>query len=189
MKPPVSPGSDLAQSAPEEVTRQVSLVPPRPNRGPEPLESSEIPSPLVLGTIAAAILMGLVLLWRRRAREIGIAPGSREVLPQPLGDSPEGRLLALASRVRGLLANRFDPTWLAKTTEEIEGEGTLLEKVGPEEALTCVAILRAADLLKFAGSPRNGSQGLSTQKESLEGWERWAESFFAAGASSKSRGK
>lgn len=121
-----------------------ALVPPRPNLGPEPLESAPAwPIGLALST---AILLAAWLAARRRR---GHSSSAIEAPVEPVG-SPREILIGWADRARDALAERFGPTRRASTTEELADDAGLVEQLGPELTADLLALLRAADRAKFA---------------------------------------
>jgi hypothetical protein len=94
--------------------------------------------------------------------------------------TPGERVAALSAAVRGRLAERFDKTWLAKTTEEIAASTGLAESFGEETAERLVAFLRAADHIKFAPESHHDDPAK---------WLDWASEFVRAGARSRTSGK
>jgi hypothetical protein len=170
-----TPGSTAAET----------LVPPRPNLGPEPWpEASRWPVAAGWGGVGVAlVLLVLLATWRRR-RRTGRAVESTNLLAASIDpDSPpRQRLIASSAIVRGALIGAFGPGWGSKTTEEIGDDLALLDRIGPDEGGRLVAFLRLADRAKFA----------SPEPESPEEWEAWAALFvegLAAGVTSRSNGK
>jgi hypothetical protein len=140
-----------------------SLVPPRPNLGPEPW--SEIPGRgrtwLVVPVLVA--LVGAWLAWRIvRARRKRSSQGA--VSLEPLDESPRGRLVALSSSAKTALAARFGPAWRAKTTEELAVEPALAELLGPDLLRELIEFLDRTDRLKFAPH-RSNHTGRSLEEE------------------------
>ena len=161
-----------------------SLVPPRPNLGPEPWpEPSRWPG--AAGWWGAGLgLIVLILLLRARRRRKAKAPVPDEPPSRPVDSdgSPRQRLIASSEVVRGALIGAFGPAWGSKTTEEIGDDPTLLERFDPDQVDRLVAFLKGADRVKFA----------SAEPETLDDWEAWASAFasgLAAGATSRGNGK
>jgi len=162
-----------------DATSGESLVPPRPNLGPEPWPES---SPWA-GNIVFLVGFVVVLLigWiRRKPRSI---PPAKDHAPAVDFDrSPVQRFVALSEAVRGALLARFGPAWGSKTTEEIGGDPALVSRLDPNDRDRLVAFLELADRVKFG----------STEPESLDDWETWASAFVAsvkAGATSRINGQ
>lgn len=155
--------------------KTVVLIPPRPNLGPEPYDAAAPVWPWVVAIGAAIVTVG-VIRWMQAPSQL--AKPARNVEAELASSvAPEVRMARLSAAVRQCLAARFDESWLAKTTEEIEAVVIL----GDEDVPRLIAFLHAADLVKFA---RREGQG-----DDLEAWLAWASSFVADGASSKRIGK
>ncbi len=93
----------------------------------------------------------------------------------------------MAGAARRALAARFGASWLAKTTEEIAAGTDLIEVFGFETTDRLLDLLREADRAKF--STRNHGE-FAGQRESVEAWALWVETFVAAaGATSRINGK
>lgn len=161
-----------------------ALVPPRPNLGPEPW-----PARLSFGvreTAACVLIVALLGLavwyWLRPRRRCGTKVGSAAHGRQE-SDSPRERLIARAEAIRASLADRFDPSWLASTTEEIAGQAVLVEAFGSELASRLVQFLSLADRAKFALDDADELQGGD--------WDGWTSEYLttAAGASSRIKGR
>ena len=174
---------------PSQAVDADSLVPPRPNLGPEPWpddpEWSTIVGGWALGLALALVVVVLVVIGRRRWNK----PRSRSVAADGL-DTPaiEGpptarqRLIAASELVRGGLIAAFGPAWASKTTEEIAEEPGLVGRLGPSLSEGLLSFLRLADRAKFA----------EAEPESTEDWEAWAGSFVSsleAGTTSRINGK
>lgn len=136
-----------------EPTKTV-LLPPRPNLGPEPLETPRTsPIPLAIGAGLALLLVSAFLIRRRRRRsKVSVS------IPPPPGahfspfDTPRERMIYWSLTVREALTVRFGDTWRAKTTEEIATDPGLLAALGSDHALKVVGFLLEADRAKFAES-------------------------------------
>jgi hypothetical protein len=160
-----------------------SLVPPRPNLGPEPWpESSRWPGPLGWSGAGLALAF-LLILWRRRRRNTrSAAPENLEAATIDPDRSPRQRLIASSEVVRSVLMDAFGPAWGSKTTEEIGDDPTLLERFDQAQANRLVTFLKVADRVKFA----------SAEPDQVEDWESWASSFvsgLAAETKSKTIGR
>jgi hypothetical protein len=127
-----------------------------------------------------AVVLGLAV-WRfvLRVRR-GRASARKERTEVTVPATPRERVVALSATVRGLLAARFDETWLAKTTEEIAASASLVEAFGAETTDRLVAFLRAADRVKFAPEGQGDEAG---------DWLDWASGFVSAGARSTTNGR
>jgi hypothetical protein len=119
--------------------------------------------------------------WRlvRRLRR-GRAGARKGGSAADVSATPRERIVALSAGVRGLLAARFDETWLAKTTEEIAASAALADAFGAGTADQLVAFLRAADRVKFAPEGQGDEAG---------DWLDWASEFVSTGARSTTNGK
>lgn len=165
-----------------------SLVPPCPNLGPEPLDSSTISSiwlviPAIL-IVVTVLLVSLRLLRGRLRGKTGKGP-DRQARPTP-GTSADV-LIELSGKIRGTLVERFGEAWRAKTTEEISSEPALWEVFGRETAERLVAILSEADRVKFAAE-----EMVETRSQSEDADDRavFVSGFLAAaGARSMTTGK
>ena len=163
-----------------------SLVPPRPNLGPEPMSE-----PIGYGPagvlIPPAFAIGLLAFAWARARGRGHrqAPGER---PGSIADPPQDPIILWADRVRRALADRLGPAWSAKTTEEIAGEFDLEAVIGPERRTFLLRLLAEADRRKFAGSTGLDSEDLPPDRPALQlspfdpetdDWAAWASGLLA----------
>lgn len=163
-----------------------TLVPPRPNLGPEPWPESGLPW-IWITALAIATAMVVAWIWWRLRRRPG-AVGAASTLPShaiPASNpNPEG-VVALAETARAALVSRFGSPWRARTTEEVATDPGLAETFGPETVERLVSLLRAADRSKFA------ADGSGPQRdEDTEAWALWVASFVAAaGARSMIKGK
>lgn len=147
-----------------------TLVPPRPNLGPEPWsEPTPIEWYIGLGVLLA-ILLGGSLVWRRRARNRARrAARSLAARSAPPDTSPRGRLVALSHSIRDTLANQFGTAWRAKTNEELAAEPRLRESLGNERLEELIQFLVAIDHLKFA--PNRSNPRETSLEEQLAAWE------------------
>lgn len=153
-----------------------SLVPPRPNLGPEPWPEPPGWSGRAVGAMLG--LMGLLLLlaWRwqrRRVRRHSARPSSVEAIPEETVDDPRRRLIASAEVARGALIAAFGPAWRSKTTEEIADDTGPSARFEPAEVERLVALLRLADRVKFA----------SADPGPPDDWEAWSARFASRAAS------
>jgi hypothetical protein len=162
-----------------------TLVPPRPNLGPEPWPDA----PGWLGVAgwwgSGLALMLLLVLWRRRRRRSRAGSSSLASpidLPAEVEPTPRQRLITASVDVRGALIGAFGTTWASKTTEEIADEPKLAERFDPPEVERLVAFLRLADRVKFA----------EAEPSTPEDWEAWAIDFVSGlgnGATPRINGK
>jgi MYXO-CTERM domain-containing protein len=167
----------------QEETSAESLVPPRPNLGPEPWpDSPRWPGAAGWWGVGLALIC-LLILWRRRRRKTRPAVlVDLETTAIDPDSSPRQRLIASSEVIRSALIGTFGPAWGSKTTEEIDADPTLLERFEEAEIDRLVAFLKSADRAKFA----------SAEPELVDDWEEWTASFvsgLAAGATSRSIGK
>lgn len=140
-----------------------SLVPPRPNLGPEAWPET---LPLARGWVAIPGLVLAVAAWllwrtfrRRYARSL-----EGPATPDALDVTPRGRLVALSTSAKSALATRFGPAWRAKTTEELAVETVLGELLGPEKLVELIEFLDRIDRLKFAPErPNHTGQSLDQE--------------------------
>jgi hypothetical protein len=162
-----------------------SLVPPRPNLGPEPW--TEGPS-LGRAWLVVPALIALVVAWLawRIVRARRLRSPQAPISPEPLDQSPRGRLVALSSSAKTALATRFGPAWRAKTTEELAVESALQELLGPELLHELIEFLDRTDRLKFAPQRPNHA-GQSFEKELAEWNPRVAGLIDKIGARSNGR--
>ncbi len=145
-----------------------SLVPPRPNLGPEPWPKSTSPELYWLAAgIPALGILGWVswkLLRRRSARS-----GTGATAVDQVDPTPRGRLVALANSTKNALAAQFGPTWRAKTTEELAVDPVLAEVLGPEPLGELIEFLDGIDRLKFA--PVRPKDSRRSFQEDLAKWD------------------
>lgn len=131
-----------------------TLVPPRPNLGPEPWAAPRALDPLWLLMIiplSAAVIGVCSWLFRR-----GFSRPGPEIANSGAPDTtPRGRLVALSISTKNALAVRFGATWRAKTTEELADEPILVELLGPEPLADLIKFLDRIDRLKFAPERSN----------------------------------
>ena len=174
----------MTDDAPEPAA---TIVPPRPNLGPEPLSEPGL-SPAWTVLLAVALLATILFIAaNRRRRQTPAAESSSDL--EPDGDlaevpSPREQLIARANSVRSALVSRFGESWQAKTTEEIAIELETLAVFDAETTASIVALLRDADLAKFSRQSDGHSQ------RSIQGWDDWVAGFLeTAGASSTIKGK
>jgi hypothetical protein len=126
-----------------------TLVPPRPNLGPEPWTTSP---PLNPSWMLLAIPTAVVFVWAfwKLLRRSLARPRQDRAAPDEPDVTPRGRLVALSMSTKNALAARFGATWRAKTTEELATEPTLAEVLGPEPLRELIEFLDRIDRLKFA---------------------------------------
>ncbi|MDG3004161.1 hypothetical protein [Paludisphaera mucosa] len=160
----------LVAQEPEEVPRTATIVPPRPNLGPEPWRDDSAPWLVPVAILVAAGLIAATVLRRRRRRaSLPATAGS----PAAVDDSPEGRLLALCDRLRATLAARLGPSLRARTTEEVTADPRVAQLLGDDRD-RLAAILVAGDRIKFAR--REAAEGILDR---LPEWTAWAASLDA----------
>lgn len=127
-----------------------TLVPPRPNLGPEPwTEPDRIGLYSLLGAVLASLLVAW-FAWKRLARtwfrkDVIALPNSN-----PPDTSTRGRLFALSQSMRNAMASQFGAAWRAKTNEELSAEPRLAELLGLDPLQEMIQILNEIDRLKFA---------------------------------------
>jgi len=148
-----------------------SLVPPRPNLGPEPWsETNPVTWPMLAMVIAlVALLSGAFWIIRRRARRPGPAPPRPPAIAPD--HTPEAQLLNLAAQVRDSLVLRFGPPLRARTTEEISTDAVVKEALGDDHFKSLIRLLSTADHWKFASPPENGQTEFLL--EELPHWSAW----------------
>ena len=166
-----------------------ALVPPRPNPGPELIEGPAA-WPWTIALAAAGFVLGLVawavILRRRRGRrqrsfEVASPAAPTEAL------SPSEAVIMLAIRARESLNTRLGEHWRARTTEEVAADPALAGAFGATTVERLVALLRRADLIKFA---RPDASTTVVDRDEVDQWAAWVEGFAAsAGASSTISGK
>ena len=162
-------------------------TPPRPNLGPEPLDSPSLPmSWLVVGSIfLIATAFGIHRVVRRIGRkDRPKATKSSEIVPHSAESARKNPLLDLVTQVRDSLTCEFGDGIRARTTEELAVDPRLAEALGAESHSDLLAFLEATDVARFAGSDRGDAQGF------FDDWSVWAADFVeAAGARSTISGK
>lgn len=129
-----------------------SLVPPRPNLGPEPWPDAGHDHWWYFGLGAAVCALAAIglPLWRRGRRR---PPASPQSQAETAAETPEGRLLQLAELARETLASRFGPSIRARTSEELREDPQLREALGESGLSELMVLLEAADRRKFAPLP------------------------------------
>ncbi|WP_435021936.1 hypothetical protein TA3x_002640 [Tundrisphaera sp. TA3] len=146
----MSPGEGAGDPAGE------SLIPPRPNLGPEPWEEPGGLGPAWIGG-GLALALALILVARRRRlarkRPAGESDGPSD------GGAGLDPWVAASERAREALVRAFGPGWRSRTTEEIEADPMLADRLGPDHATRLVALFRRADLAKFADPPPSPEDG------------------------------
>ncbi len=144
-----------------------SLVPPRPNLGPETWPKTV---PLAGYWIALSIASAVLIAWAlwRFVRRGAARPGQGALAIDSADVTPRGRLVALSTSTKNALATRFGPTWRAKTTEELAAEPALSEMLGPEPFQELIQFLDRIDRLKFA--PERPNQHRQSLQEELADW-------------------
>jgi hypothetical protein len=158
-----------------------SLVPPRPNLGPEPWPEARSGRGTVLWlglAVGFVLLMAGLRVWKqRRSRWIRNAAATSIHLENHAEPSPRERLIAISEQVRDALIRTFGAPWGSKTTEEIGRGSALIERLEPTEVDRLIVFLKLADRAKFAeGEP-----------ELLEDWEAWSTAIVARLASKPAR--
>jgi hypothetical protein len=160
----------------------IVLVPPRPNLGPEDWPAPRWPSWVAAGTAILVASLVVVAVWARTRRRISRGTPPAIPVPTPAPSNDHERLAAWAELARGRLIDRFGAPWVAKTTEEIEGDRQLSEAVGAATIEKLLELLRAADRAKFAEIVEQGAD-----------WSSWVDAFLTdaphAGAISTTNGR
>lgn len=169
----------------QEAGEAETLVPPRPNLGPEPWpEGTGWPGLAGWAGAGLALVLALAIWSRRRRRSRKGAPETSGpiALPGEVDPTPRQRLIASSEVVRGALIGAFGPAWASKTTEEIAEEPGLAGRFDPPEVERLLAFLRLADRVKFA----------EAEPGTADDWEDWAGAFLSsmgAGTTSRINGK
>lgn len=146
-----------------------TLVPPRPNLGPEPWNE---PDPIALYWLFGAALASLLaawFAWKRLAQTRYNLRGFHPSSTQPPDTSTRGRLFALSQSMRDAMARQFGPAWRAKTNEELSTEPRLAAQLGLDQLQEMIQILNDIDRLKFAPDRSNLHQEWLEQQ--LAAWE------------------
>jgi hypothetical protein len=148
-----------------------SLVPPRPNLGPEPsLDSPPRASVWTAVAISALLILLIavgILTLMRRARRLP-KHAAPVVLREP-DDTPRGHFVALSQSIRETLTSQFGTSWRAKTTEELSSDGELEQVLGKEPLEELIRFLDQVDRLKFA--PERPSHQLAALDDELAAWK------------------
>jgi hypothetical protein len=126
-----------------------TLIPPRPNLGPEPWTKAPALDPLWLLTIIPVAGLVIWALGKRLRRGFSRAGKKSATSLQP-DTTPRGRLVALSMSTKNALAARFGSNWRAKTTQELAIEPMLAELLGSETLGELITFLDRIDRLKFA---------------------------------------
>jgi len=158
------------------------FTPPRPNLGPEPLDSVWTDWLWLFFVPVALLAVGSFWILKRRAPNGSSATSTS--LPVSSVITPEVALSALATKVRLSLVERFGEVNKARTTEEIAGDLKLREALGDVEFARLVGFLSESDVVKFA------DRGPEDPQRLVEAWRPWVTEFVAAaGARSITKGK
>ncbi len=163
----------------EPAVAKASLVPPRPNLGPEPLTGPGHDWTWVV-VLILAVLLGMIILARFGR---GRGSKSRSLKPPETILKPDvAPIVRLAEIARESLVLRLGPAWKARTAEEFAADKTLVETIGAEDAGRLVALLIEADRVKFSANDRLDQGG------EVDAFAAWLESF-TGGARSTINGR
>jgi hypothetical protein len=132
----------------DEPQKPIVLMPPRPNPGPEAWQEPMNWAPPAAAGVGLVVLLLLIVRRRRRKRRPAAIPS---VKPQSVAEpiAPSEGLLGHAIAIRTRLAQTFGDPWLAMTTEEITENPLLRARLDESLASEVVALLQAADRIKF----------------------------------------
>jgi hypothetical protein len=131
-----------------------TLVPPRPNLGPEPWTTSPPLSPFWLFLAIPSSAVVVWAFWKLLRRGLARSRAA-DATPDEPDITPRGRLVALSMSTKNALAARFGATWRAKTTEELAAEPMLAAVLGPAPLKELIEFLDRIDRLKFAAERSN----------------------------------
>lgn len=164
-------------SGPSPAIGAAALVPPRPNLGPEPWESSRRAwIPIVAGGVVCAAIIALAA---RRLFSRKPAPAD-ESAAKDAAELPVRDVMRLLSRrIRDTLIARFGADWAGLTTEEIAADRRLPERLPPEDAAKLISMLTIADNCKFANAE------YIMERSELDGWREWVGRFAGAAIAEK----
>ena len=140
---------------PANLARGETLVPPRPNLGPEPWDDDGATWFGATGWGVALGLLVLALVWRwqrTRGRQPVPADRAEEAVP------PVDPRIVASGLIRDALARRFGPAWGSKTTEEIEAEASLRDRLAPDQFAALIDLFRQSDRAKFAEPATTGPE-------------------------------
>ncbi len=160
------------EQAPEDANVQtpISLVPPRPNLGPEPYlelnRGSEAWSIVLfagLCVLAASLVLAFSRRWSKRRSNQG------ETTTDLVELSPKRLMELWSGEVRDALIKRFGPKYAGTTTEELAEDSAIVGALGRTEADLLLELLGLADRVKFS------THDDSWNSESFEHWRRWVE--------------
>ncbi len=146
-----------------------SLVPPRPNLGPEAWPEARNSARWFLPCVALAVLILAFGFWNRRKRRSRLSDRSASS-DQP-GDrvpSERERLITASDRVRQALLDAFGPAWRSKTTEEIGRDPQIVDWLDSSDFDRLMSFLNLADRAKFA----------EDDPPSLPDWEESADTIL-----------
>jgi len=129
-----------------------SLVPPRPNLGPEPWsepQSSWIAfAALWLGFVI--IVTSVIVYGVLRKRRVAPRMGETSSAFDDFDTTPRERLIGLSKSLRGALSDRFGAAYRARTTEELASDVKLSEFLGASLRQELIEFFDQVDQLKFA---------------------------------------
>ncbi len=148
-----------------------SLVPPRPNLGPE--STLDSPPFVNLWTAAGILVTSLLLIavasWIRIRRVRGRPRGVVAVSRGAPDDTPRGHFVALSQSIRETLTAQFGTSWRAKTTEELSADSQLEQVLGKEPLEELIRFLDQVDRLKFA--PERPRHHVDSLDDELAAWK------------------
>ena len=148
-----------------------SLIPPRPNLGPE----STLDSPPFVnvwtagGILASSLLLIAVVSWILIRRVRGRPRGVVAVSGGESDNTPRGHFVALSQSIRETLTAQFGTSWRAKTTEELSADSQLEQVLGKEPLEELIRFLDQVDRLKFA--PERPRHHVDSLDDELAAWK------------------
>lgn len=127
-----------------------TLIPPRPNLGPEPWDEGGGAGLGTMVGVGAVVAIAILLAgwgWTRSRRR---RRGPERIAPTTDDPGPTDPWITASEAARAALIRLFGPSWRSKTTEEIAADAALGDRLGPDRFEDLIALFLRADRAKFA---------------------------------------